>query len=65
MRWLIALALLAASGCATLNTAGMSPACRDQYNACLDGCPPAKSGDVDFEAPSCVARCNQDAKSCH
>ena len=35
----LALAAALLGGCATLNTSNMSPACRDQYNACLDGCP--------------------------
>ena len=31
--------LLALCACATLNTSGMSPQCRDLYNACLNSCP--------------------------
>ncbi len=38
---LLPLLLLVTSSCATLNTLGMSPACRDLYNACLNSCPQA------------------------
>jgi hypothetical protein len=33
--WLSAIAL---ASCATLNTMGMAPECRDEYNACLNSC---------------------------
>jgi hypothetical protein len=50
---------------------GMSPACRDQYNLCLSGCPqppPNLTGDpqgvADLTTPSCVEDCNQHSKGC-
>jgi hypothetical protein len=69
LRWAAAAALL--SGCAVLNTASMSPACRDQYNACLDGCPQPRASppgytnqDIDMVTPSCVESCNRNAHGC-
>jgi hypothetical protein len=76
----LALALALTSGCATLDTANMSPVCRDQYNACLDGCQPASRParrtppdsvqgqsdrlTPDTVVPGCVDSCNQKAKRC-
>ena len=60
-------AAAALAGCAVLNTAGMSPSCRDSYNLCLDGCPKPPSiptHDIDVETPACVEQCNQNARTC-
>ncbi|MEW5742393.1 MAG: hypothetical protein AB1938_25980 [Myxococcota bacterium] len=71
-----AFALLAATGCATLNTAGMSEHCRNMYNACLDVCaksrlPPTaqpqqlgNSSNWQMEVAQCTDGCNKQAKSC-
>lgn len=76
---LLAGALWLSSGCATLNTSDMTPACRDQYNACLDGCrssrgvpppPPGPGGSStvslpgDDESPGCVDACNRQGRGC-
>lgn len=64
--------LLALAGCATLDTLGMSPRCRDEYNACLNGCPdastpqPGSLGNRQLrpDVASCTFRCNERAQSC-
>jgi hypothetical protein len=77
---LLAGMLTGLSSCATLNTASMSEPCRNQYNACLDNCqPPGPAsnripegpppngpnvGELDFDTPSCVLDCNEQAKRC-
>jgi hypothetical protein len=62
----IALALaLGLAACATLSTAGMTPACRQMYNACLNGCPqPNPNMPADAAMPACVDECNRQAKAC-
>jgi hypothetical protein len=70
--WLALGALLATTGCATLNTAGMSEPCKRLYNACLNGCPNAaapspaalNSMPVRTDVAQCVDECNKQAKSC-
>ena len=69
LRWLAAAVSL--TGCATLNTSSMSPACRNQYNACLDGCPQPRvsqpgytNQEIDTLSPACVEACNRTAKDC-
>lgn len=71
MRWLV---LLALSGCATLNTAGMSEHCRRLYDACLNTCPsslPAPPVGTNlttvspqFDVASCTNDCNERARAC-
>ena len=62
--------MLLTSACATLNTTGMSPACRDLYNACLNSCPQAPSpqpgqlNQFHTETAACTDRCNTQAKAC-
>lgn len=64
MKWLL---LLALSGCAPLNTLGMSEHCRRLYDACLNGCPrpPAgtQSSALQFEIAACTRACNE--RACH
>ena len=65
----IALSLLW-GGCATLNTAGMAPRCRELYNACLNQCPQAPTPppgallDMHLDTASCTKACNDQATSC-
>jgi hypothetical protein len=77
---LLAGGLWSLAGCATLNTSEMSPACRDQYNACLNSCEPPRvtpqrfperSGDNstinimgETDATACVDECNRRGKLC-
>jgi hypothetical protein len=72
---MIRLASLAALvACAPLNTATMSPACRYEYNACLNRCPkaalqPAGDRPPDMYADQadvaiCTRRCNEQATAC-
>ncbi|WP_375743809.1 hypothetical protein NR800_00570 [Corallococcus interemptor] len=77
---LLAAALPLLSGCATLDTSNMSPYCRDQYDACLDGCQPrgrpasrqppdsvqghAERLTPDTQTPACTDSCKQQAKTC-
>ena len=77
---LLAVVLLAFTGCATLDTSNLSSACRNQYNACLDSCQPpsqppsrqptdSKQGQaqhrtLDTDTASCVDECNRQAKTC-
>ena len=59
--------LIALASCAVLNTATMSPFCRDSYNLCLDGCPKPPEiphNDWDTSTPSCVDACNKNAATC-
>ena len=62
---LAAVLALALARCAPLNTATMSRACRDDYNACLSGCqgryPPTSDG---LQQASCTSACNERAKGC-
>jgi hypothetical protein len=63
----MAAAFGALASCATLNTMGMSPFCRDSYNLCLDGCPKPPEidrHDIDTITPSCVDQCNKNAETC-
>ncbi len=58
------------AGCATLNTMGMSPQCRDLYDSCLNGCPKPNNRmgdhvDLDINTASCTNACNEQAKQCH
>ncbi len=59
------------SSCATLNTMGMTPACRDLYNACLNTCPqapaaaPGQLTDLHIDTAACTDRCNSEAKRCN
>lgn len=72
--------LALSSNCATLDTRSMTSACREQYNACLDGCPstarlppppPGPGGPStvslpgDDESPGCVDACNRQARGCN
>jgi len=63
----------ALAACAAINTETMSPACRDNYNECLNRCPSAPS--VDPSSPGfheglyvgtayCTEECNHAAKAC-
>lgn len=71
MRPLVCLFLLALASCATLNTVGMTPRCRDEYNACLNGCPKPRQNpnpnqiSPDFDTPSCTQECNSASKRCN
>ena len=74
MKWAWPLLLL--TSCATLNTAGMSEACKSAYNACLNGCPdaPRRGGidspiahpeaDLQIDVASCTNACNEKARKC-
>lgn len=61
------------SGCATLNTLGMSEHCANLYNACLNACPkgdvhpPPRRNNMNWQVDvaSCTSDCNQQAKNCH
>ncbi len=69
-----ALLLLLTSGCATINTAGMSESCKRLYDACLNTCPGAARGapparpttgpSFQIEVASCTSDCNERAKKC-
>ncbi len=62
--------IIALASCATLNTAGMTPACQGLYNVCLNKCPQPKSDPKlpDFwggwKTSACVEKCNGDAHLC-
>ncbi len=68
--------LLLLAGCATLNTAGMTEACKSSYNACLNSCPdaPRQGGldspiarppaDLQIDVASCTNACNERARNC-
>lgn len=73
MKWAAAVLLL--SACATLNTAGMSEACKSAYNACLNGCPdaprqgaltptPKPPSDLQIDVAACTNDCNERARKC-
>jgi hypothetical protein len=75
MRALVLLGAFVVSGCATLNTSGMSEPCARMYNACLDSCaksklpptqPPSAGNSTDWQmdVASCTDGCNKQAKSC-
>lgn len=65
-----AMLLLVLSGCATINTAGLSGSCKRLYDACLNTCPGAAQGspprmsDLQTDVASCTADCNERAKHC-
>ena len=60
--------------CATLNTANMSEACRDAYNACLNSCPSSNprtppggtitTQSLQIDVAGCTNACNDRARSC-
>ena len=58
------------SGCATINTAGMSESCKRLYDACLNTCPGAARGgppptsNLQIEVAACTNDCNERAKKC-
>ena len=68
--------VLALSGCATLNTAGMSEHCKALYNACLNTCPGAQRegrqepnirrlpNSAEVDTAQCVNRCNEQGRAC-
>jgi hypothetical protein len=65
--------LLALAGCATLNTAGMSEACKRLYDACLNTCPTALSPmnptstpntNLQIDVAACTNDCNDRARRC-
>lgn len=71
MRGWLALLAVAAAGCATLNTSGMSEHCRRLYNACLNNCPNAStpgpeviSPDWRVDVAGCTNDCNERARTC-
>jgi hypothetical protein len=71
-------ALLLLCSCAALNTMGMSESCKNQYNACLNGCPdaarmgspeppptaPGTNHDLNPQIASCTDACNKAANNC-
>ncbi len=66
-----ALLLLLISGCATINTAGMSESCKRLYDACLNTCPGAVPGvppppttELQIDVAACTNDCNERAKKC-
>jgi hypothetical protein len=71
MRTTLALLVLLFTSCATIDTLGMSPTCRDLYNACLSACPQAPApqpGQLQtwhIDTAQCTDRCNSDAKRCN
>jgi hypothetical protein len=75
MRALALLGAVVVSGCATLNTSGMSEPCKRLYDACLNSCersklppssPPTSGGSPDWQmdVAKCTDDCNKQAKSC-
>ncbi|MDX2013891.1 MAG: hypothetical protein SFW67_27085 [Myxococcaceae bacterium] len=70
MKWLLLTVVL--SGCATIDTAGLSEACRRLYDACLSACPGVAPGSIpvspgpntQIEIASCTQDCNDRAKAC-
>lgn len=66
----LVLGLVLLSGCATLNTSGMTESCRRLYDACLNGCPDARSpapGQLQewrMDVASCTDDCNKQARKC-
>jgi len=65
--------LLLVVSCATLNTAGMSEACKRSYDACLNTCPGAQQpgapntrmmSDLQIDVAACTNECNERAKTC-
>lgn len=65
-----AILLLLISGCATINTAGMSESCKRLYDACLNTCPgavrgvPPPTSDLQIDVAACTNDCNERAKKC-
>ncbi len=71
MRGWLLLGAVSLSGCATLNTSGMSEHCRRMYDACLNGCPNARTPGPEVVTPDwridvaeCTNACNERGKSC-
>ena len=74
MRTTLLLGAVLFPSCATLDTAHMSAACRDSYNACLNTCPgasprtppgrPLSSQSLQIDVAACTNACNDRARGC-